>query len=124
MDMALVITDGGATVGNGYLAAVSGNQQCMVGQADNNALAKYPVNRVFHRIPGFFIDDVKNIVQRMTAGFIIFPAGKLFSYGIHQFNLALHIRGDYCIPDALQRGTQLFFNHRTGFVSGILSGIH
>ena len=97
-----------ATVGNIALAAIACNQHGVVGQALYRALRQGFHDRNSGGVTGFFVDDVKNIAHRATAGLRHRPAGELFGKGIQECHTCFGIGGYYGIANGVERHRELF----------------
>lgn len=100
---ALGVTDGGGGIIDPVLRAVSSDQDRVVRQPDNHALLERPQRRVFDRLAGSFVDDVKHIPQRAARGVLARPADQLLGNRIEKIDPALGVGADDCITDTCQR---------------------
>ena len=97
-----------AAICNNALPAVTRDQYSVVGQAVYSTMLQGFLYRIFRRLPGFLVDDMKNLFHRAADGFRFLPAGKLFGNGIQERHAPLGISGHDCIPDGVERNRELF----------------
>ncbi len=100
--------DGGAAIGDGMLAAIAGNQQCVVGQPDDLAFRQHQVDRAGDGFPRLLIDDAEDFRHRSAVGLGRGPAGEFLRQPVHHHHVAAGVGGEHRIADALQGDTQIF----------------
>ena len=88
----------------------------MVGKAVYRAVRQGFLYRDAGRKPGVFVDNVKNLVHRVTNGFLHFPTGELFGKRIQERCTSFGISGDHCITDGIERHSEFFFADLQGRV--------
>ena len=106
-DRAVRRANGRGTVGNGALRAILGDQDGVVGQSDDGALAQHPADRVFAGFERALVGNAENLVQRFCTSLRLEPAGEILGDPVHLFDLPLGIRRDDGIANAVQRGAEL-----------------
>ena len=93
---------GAALSSIGPLGAVPGDQDGVVGQADDRPLAERPGRRALDRPAGRLVDDPEDLLQRPAGGLGLRPAGQRLGDGVEEGDPALGVGGDHRVADAGQ----------------------
>ena len=105
-DPPAVVPDRRGAVLDGRLGAVAGDQDGVVGQADDDPLADDPVDRVLGRLPGLLVDDPEDLLDRPARRLSWRPAGERLGDRVEEPDPALAVGGDDRVADARQRRRQ------------------
>ncbi len=100
------VADGGAAVVDADLGAILGDEEGVVGQADDCAEAANLVDRVFNGSACLFVEDGEDVVEGFAFGLGLLPAGELFGDEVHEVDVAVGVAGDDCVSDAADGGVQ------------------
>jgi hypothetical protein len=101
----LVVADRGGTVINGSFRAVLGDEQAVVGQPDDHAVAQGSDGWTLHRLAAHFVDDAEHAVERLARCLLQRPAGQGLSDRVEERNPPLGVRGNHRIANAGERDT-------------------
>ena len=98
-DLASVIVDGGGTVVDGSLAAIPGDEEGMVAESDGKPSLDDDPDRLFDRLSGRLVDDVKDLLDLLSGRLGERPAGERLGDGIEVVDAAVGVGGDDAIAD-------------------------
>ena len=97
------------TVGDGALAAITGDQYGVIGQPPCRAMRQCFLDRDRGRLSSSLIDDVKNFLHQAIVCFRRCPTRQPFGKGVQQRHMPVGIGGDDRIADRVERHRELFF---------------
>jgi hypothetical protein len=100
--VAFAVADGSAAVVDADLLAVFGDEEGVVGEADDGAETADLIHRIFNDGSGLLVEDAEDIVEGETSGFAFGPAGELLGYEVHEGDVAVGVAGDDGIADAAE----------------------
>jgi len=103
---AFAVADGGSAVVDADLLAVFGDEEGVVGEADDGAEATYFVDGIFDGGAGLLVEDGKDIMEGDALGFALGPAGELLGDEVHEGYVAIGVAGDDCVADAANGGVE------------------
>ena len=106
---AAVVANRCAAVSDISLAAIARNQHRVVGQTLNRALRQCCRNRNHRGLPGFLVDDLKNVGDLTALGLCVGPTGQQFAGGVQQRHVRFGISGNDCVADGIERYRELGF---------------
>jgi len=125
-EIAVAVTDGRGAVIDGDLSAVFADEECVICQPDDGALAAHLFHWVFYGELGVFVDDTEDCreIEAACLGFV--PSGELLRHGIHEGDAAFRVAGDDGVANATQSGVkplparQRFFIEGFGFIDALV----
>jgi len=100
------VQNGRRGVVDGNIDPVAPQEDGVVGEPHDRPPLENFLHGAGHRLPGFLVDDPKNLGQRTTARFIERPSRQCFGDGVHERHLTAGIGGDDGVADAPQRRAQ------------------
>ena len=104
--LAGAVADGSAAVVDADLFAFSGDEEGVVGKADDGAEAAHLVDGIFDSLAGLFVEDGEDFVEGFAASFVFVPAGKLLGDEVHEDDVAIGVAGDDRVADAADGGVE------------------
>ena len=96
-------------IGDLTLPAVTGQQDGMVGQAENPVFGDGALHRKFSWLATLRMHDADNVGDRLADGLVAGPAGQGFGYAVEAGYPALGVAGDDPIPNGSQGGGEVLF---------------
>ena len=96
----------GAALSSIGLAAVFGNEDRVIREADDPAEPDGFSDRAFDELAGFLIDDVEDFMDGFALSVLHSPAGHGFRDRVHVNDAGIGISGDDGIADAGERGLE------------------
>jgi hypothetical protein len=96
----IFLPDGRSAVIYGYLPAASAEQHRVVGQPDYQAGLDHLAHRVLNSRAGVLVDNVEDLLQRLSHRLGHAPAGQHLSHPVQEGNPTVRTGCDHCIPDA------------------------
>src|SRR6185437_8330275 len=100
------VPDGGGRVVDRSLGSIARDQDRVVAQANHDALAQHPLDRVLDCPPGLLVEDVKHYFKLLALRVGRGPAGQFLGDGVQKGDSAVSVSGNDRIPDAAQRYPQ------------------
>src|SRR6185437_1429582 len=88
--------------------AVAGDQDRVVGEADDAARLQYPGDRVLHRLAAELIYNAEDLLERLISCVRQRPAGDPLGHRVEERHTSGHIGHDDRVTDALQRDFERF----------------
>ena len=117
VDLAGLVTDGGAAVVDRDFGAVFSDEEGVVGESDDEAGAEDFFDGAFDGVAGVFVDDVEDFDDGLAAGFGEGPAGEGFGDGVHEGDAGVEIGDEDGVADAAEGdGEEVFL--AAGFGEG------
>ncbi len=86
--------------------ALPGNEDSVIGQADNRLQAPHLFDRILDLLPRFFVDDMEDFVERLAEDFLGCPTCERLCDCIREHNFALFVTGYDRIADRFERGLE------------------
>lgn len=102
-DISVVVADGGGAVVDRRFRAVLGDEDGVVGEADDRAQADGLVDRAFDELACLFVDNVEHVEQRSADRVGGRPAGHPLGDGVHVRDAGGGVGGDHGVADAAER---------------------
>ena len=88
------------------LGAVAGDQDGVVGEADDGAFAQRPQGRIVDRLARVLVDDAEDLVEGAAGRVVARPAGEALGDGVQRHDPGGGVGHDDAVPDRLQRRAQ------------------
>jgi hypothetical protein len=104
--VARAVADRGSAVVDADLFALSGDEEGVVGEADDGAEAAYLVDGVFDDGARLLVEDREDFVEGSSASLVFLPAGELLCDEVHEDDVAVRVAGDDRIADAADGGIE------------------
>ena len=102
----LLVADGSAAVVNGDFRAATREEDGVVGEADDLALAQDLFDRTFDRGARLLVDYGEDLGERAALCFRERPAGQTLGHRVHELDAPRCVRRDDGVADALERSLQ------------------
>ena len=99
-DIPSVVFDGRRTVVDGSLAAVSRDEESILGEPDGHPSLDDLPDRLLDRLPCRLMNDAKDLLDLLSGRVGERPSGQLLGDGIEIVHATLWVSGDHAVADA------------------------